>query len=208
MKKIDLFPTPLVKFNLENSDKLNSGLVDYVKTMKDDTVDGKKQPYSMVGGKHTDFSLFLDWELGKRKDKFVEEFYTKICDLILEYGQKYIDEHFKDTHGPGTRITPWAMIYGPNDYSKVHNHPGIDLAIVYYPKVPKTSGTNGNIEFIDPRPCSTWDFNNNNKTSQSFKPEEGTGFIFPAWLQHGTTPHREDDERICIAINVKFHRSP
>ena len=206
MKKIDLFSTPLVQFDWKNTTELNAGLVEYIKTMKDEIVMGTKQTYSMVGGKHTDFSLFEDYETGKRNDKFVEEFYKKICDLIFEYGKKYIDVHFKDTIAPRVKVTPWAMIYGPNDYSKAHNHPGIDFSIVYYPKVPKTSGNNGNIEFYDPRPGSSWDFNFINETTKSFKPKEGSGFIFPGWLQHGTTPHKENDERVCIAINVKFHR--
>ena len=207
MKKIDLFSTPLVQFNLEKSDELNAGLLDYIKDMKEEIVEGAKQPYSMVGGKHTDFSLFYDYEVGKRKDKFVKEFYDKIVELIFEYGEKYIDKHFRDTTAPTTRITPWVMIYGPNDYSKVHNHPGIDLAIVYYPKVPETLGKNGNIEFYDPRPCASWDYNSLNKSVQSFKPETGKGYIFPGWMQHGTTPHKvDDDERVCIAVNVKFHR--
>lgn len=206
MKKIDLFSTPIVQFNIKNSDSLNVGLLSYIKDMKEEIIDGAKQPYSMVGGKHTDFSLFYDFEVGKRKDEYVGNFYNEIVELIFEYGEKYIDKHFRDTTAPSTKITPWAMIYGPNDYSKIHNHPGIDLAIVYYAKVPKTSGTNGNIEFYDPRPGASWDYNNNNKNIKSFKPEEGSGFIFPGWLQHGTTPHKVDDERVCIAINVKFHR--
>lgn len=207
MKKIDLFSTPLVQFKLKDTPKLNSGLLDYVKDMKPETVEGVKQPYSMVGGKHTDFSLFYEYEVGKRKDKFVQEFYEKIVELIFNYGEKYIDKHFRDTTAPTTKITPWVMIYGPNDYSKVHNHPGVDLAIVYYAKVPETSGKNGNIEFYDPRPCASWDYNSLNKNVQSFKPKTGMGYIFPGWMQHGTTPHKvEDEERVCIAINVKFHR--
>ena len=61
MKKIDLFSTPIVQFNIKNSDSLNVGLLSYIKDMKEEIIDGAKQPYSMVGGKHTDFSLFYDF---------------------------------------------------------------------------------------------------------------------------------------------------
>ena len=32
--------------------------------------------------------------------------------------------------------------------------------------------------------------------------QEGTMYIFPAWLEHGVEPNGSNEDRICIAFNV------
>ena len=54
----------------------------------------------------------------------------------------------------------------------------------------------GGIQFIygdGPRDCITY---------QSFFPEEGDMFIFPAWLKHWVAPYRSDCTRISVSGNV------
>ena len=57
----------------------------------------------------------------------------------------------------------------------------------------------GGIQFVygdGPRDCVTY---------QSFFPEEGEMFIFPAWLKHWVAPYRSDCTRISVSGN--FHDS-
>ena len=107
------------------------------------------------------------------------------------------------------RRAGWANVNRAGDYNSLHNHPQQHLAAVYYVKAP-TPGSQGApdglLELRDPRPAagvlghpilfSAY--------PMRFAPEPGMLVMFPAWVDHMVHPHHGPDERISLAINIKF----
>jgi hypothetical protein len=100
----------------------------------------------------------------------------------------------------------WINYQKANEFNPPHDHDG-KLSFVTYLQIPdelkkehaaytgKSCGPGG-IQFIygdGPRDCITY---------QSFFPEEGDMFIFPAWLKHWVAPYRSDCTRISVSGNV------
>ena len=103
----------------------------------------------------------------------------------------------------------WINHQKSGEYNPPHDHDG-KLSVVIYLQIPdelkkeqqeykgKSCGPGG-IQFVygdGPRDCVTY---------QSFFPEEGEMFIFPAWLKHWVAPYRSDCTRISVSGN--FHDS-
>ncbi len=100
----------------------------------------------------------------------------------------------------------WINYQKANEFNPPHDHDG-KLSFVTYLSIPeelkkehkeyvgKSCGPGG-IQFIygdGPRDCVTY---------QSFFPEEGDIFIFPAWLKHWVAPFKSDVTRISVSGNV------
>ena len=100
----------------------------------------------------------------------------------------------------------WANFQGPGDFNPPHSHGGA-LSWVIYLQIPdelteenkKYKGTSagpGGITFRygdGPREVITY---------QTFLPQTGDMYIFPAWLQHWVYPFKSDVERISVSGNV------
>ena len=100
----------------------------------------------------------------------------------------------------------WINYQKANEFNPPHDHDG-KLSFVTYLSIPeelkkehkeyvgKSCGPGG-IQFIygdGPRDCVTY---------QSFFPEEGDMFIFPAWLKHWVAPFKSDCVRISVSGNI------
>ena len=107
------------------------------------------------------------------------------------------------------RRAGWANVNRAGDYNSLHNHPQQHLAAVYYVKAPppgSQGAPDGLLELRDPRPAagilghpilfSAY--------PQRIAPEPGMLVMFPAWVDHMVHPHHGPDERISLAINIKF----
>ena len=79
--------------------------------------------------------------------------------------------------------------------TNLHNHNKSYVSAVVYLKLPKGSG---NIVF---RP--RYNQYDNSAYSSTFKPEEGTYFIFPGYLDHFVTRNQSDEKRISLSINFE-----
>ena len=103
----------------------------------------------------------------------------------------------------------WINHQRPGEFNPPHDHDG-KLSFVIYLQIPeeikkeqveykgKSCGPGG-IQFVygnGPRDCISY---------QSFSPEEGDMFIFPAWLKHWVAPFKSDCTRISVSGN--FHDS-
>ena len=103
----------------------------------------------------------------------------------------------------------WINHQKPGEYNPPHDHDG-KLSFVIYLQIPdelkkenqdymgKSCGPGG-IQFVygdGPRDCVTY---------QTFFPEEGEMYIFPAWLKHWVAPFKSDCTRISVSGN--FHDS-
>ena len=100
----------------------------------------------------------------------------------------------------------WVNYQKQHEFNPPHDHDG-KLSFVVYLQIPeelkkehkaftgKSCGPGG-IQFIygnGPRDCVTY---------QSFFPEEGDMYIFPAWLKHWVAPYKSDVIRISVSGNV------
>jgi hypothetical protein len=79
----------------------------------------------------------------------------------------------------------WGIIYKKDHYSKLHNHGNSYLSFVYYLKSNKKT----------PLIFSDCNF--------ALSPIDDNLIIFPSYLYHHVPPHEENEDRICIAGNVK-----
>lgn len=182
------YSTPIGTFELEDSDDLNKGLVEFL-------YDIKKTDKSLGRSMTGDHGWHSPEDLLHRDNLFIKEFHKQISGVVFEYYWK----KFEDAY-----MTSWGMIYGPGAYSRDHVHPGSDLSIAYYCKVPKDLGNDeGMFCFNDPRPQARWDrcFD---LPAGIIDPREGVGVIFPSWLDHYVNPHSRDGDRICISTNVSL----
>jgi uncharacterized protein (TIGR02466 family) len=103
----------------------------------------------------------------------------------------------------------WANMNRAGDYNSLHNHPQQHLAAVYYVKA-SPLGSNGApdglLELRDPRPAAGFYAHPAmfNAYPVRIAPEPGMLVIFPAWIDHMVHPHRGAEDRISLAINIKF----
>ena len=193
MKYNEIYPTIIGRYVVSDSDDLNRGLAELLYRMRADDINIEASQHSMRGtnGYHTDISVL------KKDNKYVKAFHQIISKEVIDYFGKTTGKSIKNAE-----LTSWGMIYGHGAYSEKHTHPKADLAVVYYVKTPlDLPSSDGVLEIQDPRPAARWDINCSNLFF-SAKPTEGTGVVFPAWLEHYVTPHYKDSDRIAIATNV------
>ena len=103
----------------------------------------------------------------------------------------------------------WCNFQKANEFNPPHNHGGL-LSFVIYLKVPKEikeecikhekvkkSAGPGCIGFF------MGDSDKKNSiTNNSFFPQEGEMFIFPAWLKHWVFPYKSNATRISVSGNI------
>tara|TARA_B110000879_G_scaffold196366_1_gene265984 strand:+ start:113 stop:679 length:567 start_codon:yes stop_codon:yes gene_type:complete len=95
----------------------------------------------------------------------------------------------------------WANKLNSGESHPPHTHSNNFLSGVYYLKAGKTAP----IQFFDPRPAANvlqprntpnW----HNSSMIQFDSIEGSGYIFPSWLQHWVPPTKE--YRISVSWNI------
>ena len=138
------------------------------------------------------------------KDKFVPHManYLGVYDQMF---QRFINKSYEKK--PEYMLTAlWINYQKQYEFNPPHDHDG-KLSFVTYLQIPdelkeehknytgKSCGPGG-IQFVygdGPRECITY---------QSFFPEEGDMYIFPAWLKHWVAPFKSDCTRISVSGNI------
>ena len=109
---------------------------------------------------------------------------------------------------PKLWLAAWANLNRPGDYNILHNHPGQDLAAVYYVKAspPLAGGAGGKLELRDPRPAAGYCSHPKLFSAEPLQitPEPGMLVMFPSWIEHMVHPHHDPEDRISLAINIKL----
>tara|TARA_R100001443_G_scaffold107347_1_gene117152 strand:+ start:14872 stop:15486 length:615 start_codon:yes stop_codon:yes gene_type:complete len=97
----------------------------------------------------------------------------------------------------------WANILKRGEYHLLHTHNEHTMSGAYYLKVPENSGQ---LYFRDPRPNSnSWTQKFLDKGNMRFfDVKEGDLYFWPSFLDHGTTPHGSDEERITISFDLDY----
>ena len=138
------------------------------------------------------------------KDKFVPHManYLGVYDQMF---QRFVNKPYEKK--PEYILTAlWINYQKQYEFNPPHDHDG-KLSFVTYLQIPdelkeehknytgKSCGPGG-IQFVygdGPRECVTY---------QSFFPEEGDMYIFPAWLKHWVAPFKSDCTRISVSGNI------
>ena len=178
-------------------------------------VDDLKKLLLTEGEKNTkDFTTRLAGIIEKETG-YDEEAKAKVVPYLSNYlgvydqmYEKFINKKYeKRPHYVMSAL--WINYQKAGEFNPPHDHDG-KLSFVIYLQIPeelkkeqtdykgKSCGPGG-IQFVygdGPRDCVTY---------QSFFPEEGEMFIFPAWLKHWVAPFKSDCTRISVSGN--FHDS-
>ena len=200
------FQTPIAEYDFEDSGAMDKGLSEYILDIeKAEKSEGNPQ-FSMTGvaGYQTKDDLLL------RGNPFVDEFISRISKEIATYWSAITNG---GTLPDNTRLVSWGNIYRRGTLSVAHTHPEANMAVTYYPKIPKGMGDidpdaksevapQGAFLINDPRPAARYDSSFAVRSSVVFLPKQGSGMIFTGWVEHFATPIYLDDTRICISTNV------
>tara|TARA_R100000231_G_scaffold28581_1_gene25379 strand:- start:160 stop:822 length:663 start_codon:yes stop_codon:yes gene_type:complete len=175
-------------------------------------VDDLKKLLLTEGEKNTkDFTTRLAGIIEKETG-YDEEAKAKVVPYLSNYlgvydqmYEKFINKKYeKRPHYVMSAL--WINYQKAGEFNPPHDHDG-KLSFVIYLQIPeelkkeqtdykgKSCGPGG-IQFVygdGPRDCVTY---------QSFFPEEGDIFIFPAWLKHWVAPFKSDCVRISVSGNV------
>lgn len=183
MKLFNLFPTHLIGHDLENYSEYRDKLIRYCFQDKNDSSGVK---ISNRGG----------WQSDHKPIDILEEFvYPEVSSILSQYLTTNFYFGF-----------PWININPPGTSNDRHTHPGSDLSVVMYVKIPENSGE---LEFTNPSYIEAFNLISSvNKDveippSISIVPVEGRVLIFPAYLLHKVLENESNDDRISIAWNVK-----
>ena len=189
-----LFPTPVFHFRVENYQKLNTELENYILNLR--KKDEKGQKKSNAGGWHShNFDLNND-NTAKKFAKIFEEFYKKV--IINEMGWKYDSNKVK-------MEAMWSIINKKGSFNIQHNHPNAYLSSAYYVRHPEKSGS---IKFFDPREQKNIrypkikNYTDISAVITEITPKEGDLLIFPAYLYHSVGENLSEHDRIIVSFNV------
>ena len=127
--------------------------------------------------------------------------FIKLREKIYEVTQQYLD-NLKYEYDKLEITGMWGNKLHEGEAHPPHTHSNNFLSGVYYLTSDKKSSP---IQFFDPRAQANvlrprnkpnWD----NASMVQFDAIQGTGYIFPSWLQHWVPPTQ--DERISVSWNI------
>ena len=188
----NLFCTPVDEIKIENYDFIQSVYDLYVycennKLFKDNWMPNNDTTPTTY--KHTDNIL--------QDKKIISSFIESKCKSYLDS----LDVDFSQVK----LCNSWYNKQSKNQIVGLDNHRSANvtkqISGVYYLKSDKSAP----IQFFDPRPAASVLQprsvpNRYNSSMISFDSVEGTGLIFPSWLQHWVPPTKE--QRISVSWNI------
>ena len=191
---LKLFPQPVFKYQIDNYQKINEGLVKYVYELnKKDNVGVKKSNINGWHSKPFDF---------KEKENIPNKFYAHINNYIKDVFSKFGWE-YNETKVICTSM--WAIINKKGNFNIEHTHPNNYLSAAYYVKAPDNCGnfkaTNPNILNRHVR-AKAEKANELNSNSVSIKINEGDLLIFPAYLPHSVEENKSNEDRVIVSFNI------
>lgn len=200
--RTNYFPTLIFQYDVENSQSLNSTLLDLIYAERErDRAGVNKSNTAELGSWHSATNLQKKPEYGP----LLTEIDSTLGRMSkeLRYAK---DQVLKIT-------TMWSIINPPGNGNRAHVHPNSLWSGVYYVQAPEGAGQ---IEFVDPRtvlimnqpkyetkkkrPRDCW-------TKVNFKPIPGRMIIFPAWLYHSVDTNMSKEkgraaDRIIVSFNI------
>ena len=199
-KKIyKLFPTPVFQCKLDNFEKLNLELKEYIYGLRKQDEKGLKLSNG-GGGWHSPYFDITKNEIVK---KFVNALSPHLFEIVTkDYGWKCTPQQilFEGM---------WSVINKEKSYNIRHFHPNCHLSAAYYVKAKENCGK---IKFFDPLDQKLIKSPSKSKTTElsaevaNFTPNEGDLLIFPAYLHHSVEENLSGEDRIVISFNVDVQK--
>ena len=195
---LKLFPQPVFKYKINNFEKINKELLEFIyKEFEKDKLGVKK---SNINGWHSK-TFDLNDKHGV-PNKFLDHIDIYIKNVFKNYGWVYNSEKVKCT-------SIWSIINKRGNFNIEHSHSNNYLSAAYYVKAPKNCGnfkaSNPNIINRNFFPKSE-QANELNAKMATIKVEEGDLLIFPAYLPHSVEENESDDDRVIISFNIDILR--
>lgn len=200
---LSLFPLSVYREVVPGAERLNADLEAFIRANRDRE---SAAAHSVRGGYQSPQDIFLD----------PADCVRTLREHIVRAVNAYIP-YFGNAHGlPNLAATPlnfsmwgWVTVLTGPGFNAPHVHPRSTISGVYYVKSPpevlaNTQGDySGWIGFLDPRAGSQMWPLPGQMNMQHLPPEPGSLILFPSYAPHFVPPTRVEDERICIAFNVK-----
>ena len=187
-----LFPTPVWTIQLENFNKVNEEMYNFIKGSQIKDQKGIKKSNNK-GWHSKDFNM---------KEIEPQNFIKNISPSI----EKVITDMNWDKENQSIKISNmWAIINTGGSTNSKHQHGNSTLSGAYYVRAPENCG---DIVFYDPRPAPVFYYptsvssNSLNAQINSITPKEGALILFPSYVDHSVNENLSNDERIVISFNV------
>lgn len=190
------FPIGIYRNYYENHNAVNSAICDYANNFEKTTV-----PSEDTG----------DWwpYWSKMQNNIKDPFTLPIPNIqdLKKWIEKETNEFAKSFNSSQyySIEESWLNVNHKGDFQEPHYHLGCDFSAIYYVSTPMNSGKlvfeNPNL-CLNQRPINTNEETDLNSTAAIYEPSEGNLIIFRSNLRHGVLPHRGNDPRISIAVNL------
>lgn len=194
----ELFPLPLLQFEVAEAVKLNKLLLTEISKRR---VSEEGLAKSNRKGWHSAPDLFERQEPG----------HAKLAKMLLRMMAQITGQLAPKTEFGKLEVVPegWINVNPKGAYNAPHDHPGCFWSGVYYVQVPENAGEAGVIEFLSPHEVLP-----HNGIIQAaitadkrrIRPVAGDVLIFPSQLVHWVHPNESEDDRVTVAFNARFRR--
>ena len=193
----DLFPTPLLRFEIADAATLNQALLKEIAARQ--IAEGGITKSNRKGW-HSDSDLF------ERK----EPAQASLAKLLIGMMAQSTHHVAPDADYANIELIAngWINVNPSGAYNAPHDHPGAFWSGTYYIQVPDdTEGHGGAIEFLSPhKPLQGLGILRSPITADRFRfrPKPGTVLIFPASILHWVHPNDSEQDRVTIAFNGRL----
>ena len=195
---LKLFPQPVFKYQVENYEKINSELLEYIYQIYEKDNTGVKK--SNINGWHSKSFDLADKD--NVPNKFLNHINEHIKDVFQNYGWVFDASKIKCT-------SFWAIINKKGNFNIEHTHSNNYLSAAYYVKAPQNCGnfkaSNPNIisRNVYPKSVQSTELNSN---TASIEIKDGDLIIFPAYLPHSVEENKSDEDRVIVSFNLDIIR--
>lgn len=195
----NLFATPLLRFQIEDADKLNRALLKEIARRR---ASEKGTVKSNRKGWHSDSDFFERTEPAQAQ-------LAKMLVQMLAQATRHVAPD-ADMTGVEMVADGWINVNPPGAYNSPHDHLGSFWSGTYYVSMPGANEERaGAIEFLSPhKPLPGLGSFRAPITADKvhFRPKAGTVLIFPATIVHWVHPNDGKEDRVTIAFNARFRR--
>ena len=187
-----LFSTPVWTIQLENFNKVNEEMYNFIKGNQIKDHEGIKKSNNK-GWHSKDFNL-----QETEPQNFIKNMSPHIEKVMTDMNWEKEKQSVKISN-------MWAIINTGGSSNSKHQHGNSTISAAYYVRAPKNCG---DIVFYDPRPAPmfyfprTVDSNLLNAQVNSITPKEGALILFPSYLEHSVNENLSNNERVVISFNI------
>lgn len=194
----DIFPVPLLRYEVADAAKLNRALLKEI-----------AQRRAAEGGINK--SNRKGWHSGEDLFERPEPAHSELAKMLLTMLAQATRHYAPDADFANMELVPdgWINVNPRGGYNAPHDHMGAFWSGCYYVHVPDDEGDAGAIEFLSPhKPLPNLGMIKGPLTADKlrFRPKPGTALIFPSSLVHWVHPNDSEEERVTIAFNARFRR--